>query len=66
VAATFISQKGTSNKTAAMNGTGYNLLARNNAAANWANVIFCGDLVFSGEDDATTRTANDAAIGPSK
>jgi hypothetical protein len=62
VAATFISQNSTANNTAAMNGTGYNLLARNNAAANWANVIFCGDLVFSGEDDATVQTAMYNAI----
>jgi hypothetical protein len=45
-----------------INQTGYNLLARTNAAAAWANVIFCGDLVFSGEDDATTRTAMYNAI----
>jgi hypothetical protein len=62
VSATFISQNATANNTAAMNGTGYNLLARNNASAFWANVIFCGDLVFSGEDDATTRTAMYNAI----
>jgi hypothetical protein len=62
VAATFISQNSTANNTAAMNGTGYNLLAGNNAAALWANVIFCGDLVFSGEDNATTRTAMYNAI----
>jgi GH24 family phage-related lysozyme (muramidase) len=62
VAATFISQNVNANNTAAMNGTGYNLLARNNAASAWANVIFCGDLVFSGEDDATTRTAMYNAI----
>jgi hypothetical protein len=62
VSATFISQNSPTNNTAAMNGTGYNLLARNNAAAFWANVIFCGDLVFSGEDDATTRTAMYNAI----
>jgi hypothetical protein len=62
VSATFISQNSPTNNTAAMNGTGYNLLAGNNAALAWANVIFCGDLVFSGEDDATTRTAMYNAI----
>jgi hypothetical protein len=62
VAATFISQNSVFNNTAAMNATGYNLLARNNAASAWANVIFCGDLVFSGEDDATVQTAMYNAI----
>jgi hypothetical protein len=62
VSATFISQNGTLNNTAAMNQTGYNLLARNNAASAWANVIFCGDLVFSGDDDATVQTAMYNAI----
>jgi hypothetical protein len=62
VAATFLSQNSNANNTAAMNATGYNLLARNNAASNWANVIFCGDLVFSGEDDATVQTAMYNAI----
>jgi stage V sporulation protein SpoVS len=45
-----------------INQTGYNLLARNNAAGAWANVIFCGDLVFSGEDNATVQTAMYNAI----
>jgi hypothetical protein len=62
VSATFISQNVLINNTAAMNGTAYNLLAGNNASNQWANVIFCGDLVFSGEDDATTRTAMYNAI----
>jgi hypothetical protein len=56
------SKAATANNTAGISATGYNLLARNNAAALWANVIFCGDLVFSGEDDATTRTAMYNAI----
>jgi hypothetical protein len=45
-----------------INQTGYNLLARTNAAAAWANVIFCGDLVFSGEDNSTVQTAMYNAI----
>jgi hypothetical protein len=52
----------TTNNTAGISATGYNLLARNNAAALWANVIFCGDLVFSGEDNATVQTAMYNAI----
>jgi hypothetical protein len=52
----------TANNTAGISATGYNLLARNNAAALWANVIFCGDLVFSGEDDSTVQTAMYNAI----
>jgi hypothetical protein len=46
-----------SNNTTAMNGTGYNFLARNNAASAWANVIATGDIVVKGEDDNTKRTA---------
>jgi hypothetical protein len=56
------SKTATANNTAGISATGYNLLARNNAAALWANVIFCGDLVFSGEDDATVQTAMYNAI----
>jgi hypothetical protein len=43
--------------TTAMNATGYNFLARNNAASFWANVIAIGDIVVKGEDDNTKRTA---------
>jgi hypothetical protein len=62
VSQTLNSKPTTANNTAGISATGYNLLARNNAASLWANVIFCGDLVFSGEDDATTRTAMYNAI----
>jgi hypothetical protein len=47
----------TSNNTTAMNATGYNFLARNNAASLWGNVIAIGDIVVKGEDDNTKRTA---------
>jgi hypothetical protein len=56
------SKPATANNTAGISATGYNLLARNNAASFWVNVIFCGDLVFSGEDDATVQTAMYNAI----
>jgi hypothetical protein len=62
VAATFVSQNATQNNTANINATGYNLLAMNNAASFWANAIFCGDLVFSGEDNSTVQTAMYNAI----
>jgi hypothetical protein len=48
---------GISNNTTAMNATGYNFLARNNASGFWANVIAIGDIVVKGEDDNTKRTA---------
>lgn len=45
------------NNTAEMNGTAYNLLARNNAASTWANAILIGDSICAGEDSAGVRTA---------
>jgi hypothetical protein len=57
VSQSFVSQTFSSNNTAAMNATGLNFLARNNAASAWANVIAIGDIVVKGEDDTTKRTA---------
>jgi len=57
ISQTFVSQPATNNNTTAMNATGYNFLARNNAASAWANVIAIGDIVVKGEDDNTKRTA---------
>ena len=54
---TLASNSPTNNNTTAMNGTGYNFLARNNASSAWANVIAIGDIVVKGEDDNTKRTA---------
>jgi len=57
VSQTFVAQPNSSNNTTAMNATGYNFLARNNAGGLWANVIATGDIVVKGEDDNTKRTA---------
>jgi hypothetical protein len=57
VSQTLSSTPGFNNNTTAMNATGYNFLARNNASAFWANVIAIGDIVVKGEDDTTKRTA---------
>jgi hypothetical protein len=57
VSQSFSSQPANANNTTAMNATGYNFLARNNAASFWANVIAIGDIVVKGEDDTTKRTA---------
>jgi len=57
VSQSFISQTFSNNNTTAMNATGLNFLARNNAASAWANVIAIGDIVVKGEDDNTKRTA---------
>ena len=57
VSQSFVTQPSPQNNTTAMNGTGYNFLARNNAASLWANVIAIGDIVVKGEDDNTKRTA---------
>jgi hypothetical protein len=57
VSQSFVTQPASSNNTTAMNATGYNFLARNNAASFWANVIAIGDIVVKGEDDNTKRTA---------
>jgi hypothetical protein len=57
VSQSFLLQPSNANNTTAMNGTGYNFLARNNAASIWANVIAIGDIVVKGEDDSTKRTA---------
>ena len=57
VSQSFVLQPANANNTTAMNATGYNFLARNNAASLWANVIAIGDIVVKGEDDTTKRTA---------
>jgi hypothetical protein len=57
VAATFLSAPLSNNNTAAMNATGYNLLARNNAASNWANAILVGEAICAGEDSGAVQTA---------
>jgi hypothetical protein len=57
VSQSFVLQPASANNTTAMNGTGYNFLARNNSASAWANVIAIGDIVVKGEDDNTKRTA---------
>lgn len=56
VSQTFVSNDLVANNNAAMNATGYNILARNNAASLWANAEFLGDFIFEGEHDANTRT----------
>lgn len=45
------------NNTANMNATGYNLLARNNAASLWANAVLVSDCVTIGEDNTTQQTS---------
>jgi hypothetical protein len=57
VSQSFSGQPANANNTTAMNATGYNFLARNNSASEWANVIAIGDIVVKGEDDTTKRTA---------
>ena len=57
VSQSFLLQPSSSNNTTAMNATGYNLLARNNSASAWANVIATGDIVAKGENDNAQRTA---------
>lgn len=57
VSQSFLLQPLSSNNTTAMNATGYNLLARNNSASAWANVIATGDIVAKGENDNAQRTA---------
>lgn len=57
VSQTFAASDNTNNNTGNMNATGYNLLARNNAASLWANVLLVGDQVFAGEDNSTILTA---------
>ncbi len=54
---TFSASDSSNNNTTAMNATGYNFLARNNASSQWANVIATGDIVVKGEDDSTKMTA---------
>lgn len=54
---TFVASDSTFNNTANMNATGYNLLARNNAASLWANAIIVSDCVAIGEDNTTQRTS---------
>lgn len=61
---TFVAQDSVSNNTAAMNGTGYNLLARNNAASLWANVMFACDIVSKNADSTGTQTAMYSALKP--
>jgi len=52
VSQSFVASGSSLNNTAAMNATGYNYLARNNAASLWFNGILVSDAVFVGEDDA--------------
>jgi hypothetical protein len=47
-----------------MNATGYNLLARNNAASLWANVMFACDIVSKQDDSVPTQTAMFNALKP--
>jgi hypothetical protein len=57
VSQSFIAQDEAFNNTAAMNATGYNLLARNNAASLWTNAILVGDAICAGEDSVGVQTA---------
>lgn len=54
---TFISNGSIFNNTANMNATGYNLLARNNAASLWANAIWVAGIENIGEDGTTQQTS---------
>ena len=56
VSQTFVASDSTANNTTAINATGYNLLARNNAASLWANAILIGDAICAGEDSAPIQT----------
>jgi hypothetical protein len=47
-----------------MNATGLNLLARDNAASAWANVMFACDVISKQEDDNTQRAAMYNALKP--
>jgi hypothetical protein len=57
VAATTIQQFAAADNTGNMNGTGYNILARNNAGLVWSNTLFLGDIVISGILTTAERTA---------
>lgn len=59
---TFVAQDSANNNTAAMNATGYNILARNNAASLWANVMLACDIVSKNADSTGTQTAMYSAL----
>lgn len=57
VSQTFATSTVTANNTVAMNATGYNLLARNNASSLFCNALLSCDIIANQEDNSTQRTA---------